>query len=352
MNPERWQQVKEIFQAAIEHSPVERAAYLAESCAADAELRREDERLLRSDEKASQFIERSVFDVGAEYLRGGGDGLPEGQRVGRYELVREIGRGGMGAVYLARRADKEFEQLVAVKLVKRGMDTDSILLRFRSERQILANLHHPNIAALIDGGTTDDGLPFLVMEYIEGVPLTVYANSHKLSIGERLKLFRAICAGVHYAHQNLVIHRDLKPSNILVTTDGTPKLLDFGIAKLLQTDASGERDLTVTELQALTPEYASPEQVRGAALTTASDVYSLGVVLYELLTGTRPYRLTSKTAEQISRAVCEQEPERPSRAIAERGTRNAELKGSPHSAIRNPHSAFRNRYAVTSITSC
>ena len=273
MNPERWQQVKEIFQATVEHSPAERAAYLTQSCAADAELRREVERLLRSDEKASQFIERSVFEVGAEHLRDGWDELPEGRRVGRYELVREIGRGGMGAVYLARRADKEFEQLVAVKLVKRGMDTDSILRRFRGERQILANLRHPNIAALIDGGTTEDGLPFLVMEYIEGMPLTEYADGHKLSIKERLKLFRAICAGVTYAHQNLVIHRDLKPSNILVTSEGTPKLLDFGIAKLLQTDASDGRDLTATEWQALTPEYASPEPVSYTHLTLPTTPY-------------------------------------------------------------------------------
>jgi non-specific serine/threonine protein kinase/serine/threonine-protein kinase len=248
------------------------------------------------------------------------------QAVGPYRLIREIGRGGMGAVYLAERADDEFRKRVAIKIIKRGMDTDFIVRRFRNERQILASLDHANIARLLDGGTTRDGLPYFVMEYIEGVPLSLYCDEQRLSMVERLKLFRSICSAVHYAHQNLIIHRDIKPANILVTPDGVPKLLDFGIAKLLNPDLSPfTLEPTDSAVRLMTPDYASPEQVRGEAITTASDVYSLGVLLYELLTGHKPYRITSYQPHEIARVICEQEPEKPSTAInrVEPGTRPA-----------------------------
>jgi serine/threonine protein kinase/tetratricopeptide (TPR) repeat protein len=238
-------------------------------------------------------------------------------RIGAYRLVRELGQGGMGAVYLAMRDDDAFHKRVALKILKRGMDTESIVRRFRTERQILAGLDHPHISRLLDGGSTADGLPYLVMEYVEGVPLGEYAELRQLNTSERLQLFLLLCGAVQYAHQSLVIHRDIKPANVLVTQDGVPKLLDFGIAKLLNAELTGQSLTAVTApgLQLMTPEYASPEQVRGDAVTTATDVYSLGILLYELLTGRRPYRLTSRAVPEIVRVVCESEPLRPSVAV-------------------------------------
>jgi non-specific serine/threonine protein kinase/serine/threonine-protein kinase len=239
-----------------------------------------------------------------------------GRRIGPYRLVRELGQGGMGAVFLAVRDDDVFHKRVALKLLKRGMDTDAIVRRFRTERQILAGLDHPNIARLLDGGTTDDGLPYLVMEFVEGAPLVEYANARGLDVAARLELFLPVCAAVQHAHQNLVIHRDLKPANVLVTAEGVPKLLDFGIAKLLNPEMAGQTLApTAPGLQLMTPEYASPEQVRGETVTTTSDVYSLGVLLYEFLTGRLPYRLTSRAVSEIVRVVCEEEPVRPSEAV-------------------------------------
>ena len=222
----------------------------------------------------------------------------------------------MGTVYLAVRDDDQYEKQVAIKLVRRGMDTDFIVDRFRHERQILASLDHTNIARLLDGGTTEDGLPYFVMEYIEGSPINQYCDDRRLSTVERVKLFRTVCSAVQYAHQNLVVHRDIKPSNIIVTPEGVAKLLDFGIAKLLALDAVGQAQAaTVTMMRPMTPDYASPEQVRGRAITTAADIYSLGVLLYELLTGRRPYRVKTFTPQEIEQVICEQEPEKPSTAI-------------------------------------
>jgi len=218
----------------------------------------------------------------------------------------------MGAVYLARRADDEFQRQVAIKLIRRGMDTDFIIRRFRHERQILADLDHPHIGRLLDGGTTTDGLPYFVMEYVEGQPIYQYCDEHRLSIAERLKLFRKVCAAVHHAHQRSVIHRDLKPSNILVTNEGFPKLLDFGIAKLLNPDKGSNGMPTTGPMRLMTLDYASPEQVRGEPVTVVSDVYSLGVMVYELLTDHRPYRLHRRSVQDLTRAICEDEPERPS----------------------------------------
>jgi serine/threonine-protein kinase len=252
--------------------------------------------------------------------------------IGNYKVIRSLGEGGMGTVYLAMRADDEYKKYVAVKLIREGRDSEEIITRFRRERQILAGLDHPNIARLIDGGTTAQGFPYFVMEYIQGRPLNDYCDSHKLTTKERLELFRTICAAVQFAHQNLVVHRDLKPANILVTSDGIPKLLDFGIAKFLNPGTfADDAPPTATEFRAMTPEYASPEQVRGDPLTTASDIYSLGVVLYELLTGTRPIRLTSRNPAEIYSAICEQEPTKPSSAI----TAKENLDPAKLSALRN-----------------
>jgi eukaryotic-like serine/threonine-protein kinase len=329
MRPERWKQVEEILEAALERAPERRAAFLAEACAGDDGLRREVETLIRSYDEAGDFIDAPIVPSlvttpDATYLDGAGERASpaslSGRLVGAYRLVSEIGRGGMGTVYLAMRADNAFRRRVAVKLVKRGMDTDFILRRFRRERQILAALDHPNIAALLDGGSTEDGLPYFVMEYIEGQPIHRYSNERRLTVAERLRLVEQVCAAVAYAHRKQIVHRDLKPGNILVTSDGVVKLLDFGIAKLLDAElASAETgdtfEPTATAMRLMTPEYASPEQVRGQPVTPASDVYSLGVLLYELLTGHRPYRLSSRAPHELARVICEEEPTRPSAAV-------------------------------------
>jgi Tol biopolymer transport system component/serine/threonine protein kinase/Tfp pilus assembly protein PilF len=320
MGPERWKKVEEIFNAAVEKSAQERMAFLNEACGEDSELREEVERLLALDEEAGDFIESPVAVSQITHLVD----FPFteqtftliGQQIGAYLLEREIGRGGMGAVYLATRADNEFSKRVAIKLVKRGMDTDFIIRRFRNERQILANLDHPNIARLLDGGTTQDGLPYFVMEYIEGLPLTRFCDLNRLTIVDRLKLFVQICAAVHYAHQQFVIHRDIKPGNILVTGDNNPKLLDFGIAKILNAESAQDPlENTATAMRLMTPVYASPEQARGELVTHASDQYSLGVLLYELLTGHRPYKLRNHLPHEIALIICQVEPEKPSIAV-------------------------------------
>jgi serine/threonine-protein kinase len=260
-----------------------------------------------------------------------------GRMIGAYRVVRELGHGGMGTVYLASRADDQYQKRVAIKVV-RGLDSEEIVRHFRRERQILAALDHPNIAKLLDGGTTDDGLPYFVMERVEGEPVDAFCDGRKLTVHERLRLFQQVCAAVQYAHQNLVVHRDLKPKNILVDAQGVPKLLDFGIAKLLNPEISGEA-ATGTVL-AMTPEYASPEQMRGRPITTATDVYSLGVVLYELLTGHRPYGREARDSLELMRAVCEEEAERPSTAVG-----RTEERKLPSGAVQTttPETASRTR---------
>ena len=318
MNPERWEQVEDILNAALDRPADEREAYLTGACGDDLSLRHQIEYLINCYEQAGDFIEAppaatardSTFSDEAVTLQF--DSMV-GRQVGAYRLVREIGRGGMGAVYLAVRADKEYRQRAAIKLVKRGMDTDFVIRRFRNERQILAALNHPNIARLLDGGTTNDGLPYFVMEYIEGLPIHRYCDTRKLNVAERLRLFRLVCAAVGYAHEQQVIHRDIKPGNILVTEDGTPKLLDFGIAKILNPDLAFDTiDPTLSAMRMMTPEYASPEQARGEQVTDATDQYSLGVLLYELLTGQRPHQLRYRAPHEIARIIGEEEPERPS----------------------------------------
>jgi non-specific serine/threonine protein kinase/serine/threonine-protein kinase len=327
MTPERWRRVETVFQTALDVAPESRERFLAEACAGDEVLRREVERLIEGYEAADEFLEQPAVDLRQiagqelptlrrEDMPDAAHGLRSDARIGAYRVLRELGRGGMGAVYLAERADDDFRKLVAVKVVKRGMDTDFLLRRFRHERRALAALDHPNIARLLDAGATDDGLPYIIMEYVEGQDIDRYCDEHKLTINARLRLFLSVCAGVSHAHQSLIIHRDIKPSNILVTGDGTPKLLDFGIAKILNPSlADAPFEHTATALRMLTPDYASPEQVRGERVTTVSDVYSLGVLLYLLLTGRRPYHFRTGQLEEIARVVCEQNPPRPSAAI-------------------------------------
>ena len=337
MDQARWQKIDGILKSALELPAAECSAFLEQACAGDESLRHEVERLIKSDAEASSFLDTPVFEDAAGLLKEKEALSLAGQSIGPYKIIREIGHGGMGTVYLAMRSDDHYSKQVAIKLIGRGMDTREILSRFRHERQILANLEHPNIARLLDGGTARDGLPYFVMEYIEGQPIDQYCDAKKLPVTERLKLFRTVCAAVHYAHQNLVIHRDIKPGNILVTAEGTSKLLDFGIAKLLNTELTEQTiPMTAAAMRPMTPDYASPEQVRGQQITTASDIYSLGVLLYELLTGQRPYHLKSTSPQEIERIICEQEPERPSDLIEEAGLTIEAKKKRAQSDFLNP----------------
>jgi serine/threonine protein kinase len=314
--------MKGLFATALDRPPAERSEFLRQACGDDEALRAEIEQLLHSYE-SNQSISVAESPARDEVA---------GQKVGPYQLIRKIGVGGMGAVYLAARADDTFNKRVAIKLVRADIDTQAVLRRFRQERQILAPLDHPNITKLLDGGTTEQGHPYFVMDYVEGTRIDLYCDNHKLSINERIALFREICSAVQYIHQNLVIHRDLKPGNILVTADGVPKLLDFGIAKLLKPEFfTTSLDATLAEFRPMTPGYASPEQMRGEPVTTASDVYSLGVILYELLTSCRPYKLKGDAPEEIRHAVCEQEPDKPSTTLT-RVERNRGDTGSSATA--------------------
>jgi serine/threonine protein kinase/tetratricopeptide (TPR) repeat protein len=335
----RWDRVKELFHAALDRDRAERASFLDSACGADSGLRAEVESLVENHERETTFMKSPAAADMAQPEPGW-----EGRRLGPYRVVKELGRGGMGAVFLAVRDDDVFKKRVAVKVIKRGMDSDAIVKRFTRERQILANLDHPNIARLLDGGTTPHGLPYFVMEHIEGHALDDHCDLRRLSTGDRLALFRSICSAVQFAHQNLIVHRDIKPGNILVTADGVPKLLDFGIAKIVGGEAAfGVIDATATAERLLTPEYASPEQVRGEPVTTATDVYSLGVVLYELLTGHLPYRLKSRGFIEVARTICEVEPEKPSSAI----TRVEERAGRNGTVVRvTPESVGRARDAT------
>ena len=313
---ERWQKIKELFVAASERNPKDRNEFLNQACGSDKSLRAEVESLLvaaESEAPASALLNTSVMRPLAAQLM---PDLMVGRRAGAYQLVRRIGTGGMAAVYLAVRADDQYQKQVAVKVVRPQSASEELLNRFRNERQTLASLDHPNIVKLLDGGNTDEGLPFLVMDYVEGTPIDDYCDARKLSIEERLRLFCQVCAAVQYAHQHQIIHRDLKPSNILVTPNGAPKLLDFGIAKVFDPRAPAQTlVVTQTSTRRMTPAYASPEQVRGEVVTSATDIYSLGVVLYELLTGHRPYKLKQSTPAEIERAICEEEPEKLSTAV-------------------------------------
>ncbi len=347
MTPARWQQVKATLAEALERpAESERAAFLARACAGDTSLRREVESLLDQPPDDFDSCAESAGLVNSEPLFSAN----HGRRVGAYELVRELGRGGMGTVWLGKRADQQFEKLVAVKLLKRGTDTDEVLGRFRAERQILARLEHPNIARLLDAGMTEDGLPYFVMEFVEGMRLTDFVVERQLPLTECVELFLKICGAVQFAHQNLIVHRDLKPGNILVTPEGEPKLLDFGIAKLLAGD-EGSWEVTMAGAERLTPGYASPEQVRGETVTTVSDIYSLGALLYEVLAGRPPHEFPSAlpTPTQILRVVCEEEPARPS-AVA-RPERGRELRGDLDTIVLRALRKRRSGATAVPVTS-
>ena len=311
---ERWERLNVLFHEATALDPAERKRYLEEACGEDLELRGEAEQLVSAHDRADRFIETPVIAVKSFWPDQRGEEIALGSLLGPYRVLSEIAHGGMGAVYLAERADGQYQQRVAVKLIKRGMDVDLMLRRFRAERQILASLEHPNIARLLDGGTSEDGIPYFVMEYIAGAPINQFVKSRALAVAERMLLFLAVCDAVAHAHRRGVIHRDIKPANILVTPEGVPKLLDFGIAKALTPDAPGST-APITGLRLLTPEYASPEQIEGRTATVASDVYSLGVVLYELLTGSSPYKPRSRDPLDVADAVRTTIPERPSTGV-------------------------------------
>src|SRR3954469_10830629 len=323
MNAERWQRVKQLLDQAIAFDVDNRSSYLDRECGSDSELRSEVESLLSSHQQAgSGFLREPAINRWGDAAAGVAPARDH--RMGPYQLVEEIGHGGMGEVYRAIRADGEYEKEVAIKFVRGGFAQSFILERFRNERQILASLDHPNIARLLDGGTTEDGVPYLVMDLIDGVSIDRYCDDHTLSVTDRLHLFRRICEAVQYAHQRMVIHRDIKPSNILVTKDGVPKLLDFGIAKLLD-PSSG---VGTTLARPMTPEYASPEQISGGTVTASPDASSVGVVLYQLLTGRSPYPGDTTTPHGLARAICDEDPLKPSTAVFAVG--DPGQKGEPH----------------------
>jgi eukaryotic-like serine/threonine-protein kinase len=318
MTPDRWQQVKSVFHRALELAPDQRSSFLDHFCTSDASLRQEVESLLASDQEAcSGFLE-----LGSSCAT-----LREGTKLGAYEVQSLLNSGGMGVVYRAIRADGQYRQQVALKIVRADLGGELSLAKFRNERQILATLDHPNVAKILDGGTTEGGTPYFVMELIEGSPITQFCDQHNLSIQDRLKVFRTVCSAVQYAHQHLVVHRDLKPSNILVTANGTPKLLDFGIAKILRPNPA-EQNVTAAGLLMMTPEYASPEQLRGEPITTATDVYSLGLILYELLTGCHPFRAHGNMPHEVARGVLEMEPKKPSAALRQKETQKLGEQGN------------------------
>ncbi len=324
MTPLRWQRVKDVFTAASALPRTDWPAYVEQACGEDAELAAEVASLLAAHAREDAVIDRPAAAHVSNLAAVAADRWI-GRRIGPYEIEALVGRGGMGEVYRARRSDAQYEKEVAIKLVPGGYHAAFVLERLRAERQILAGLEHPHIARLIDGGAADDGTPYMVMEFVDGMPIDRYCKQRKLPLRERLRLFRDVCSAVSYAHQRLVVHRDLKPGNILVTDDGGVKLLDFGIAKVLQpTVGDGSGVPAPTLMQALTPQFSSPEQILGRPVTTASDVYSLGVVLYVLLTGRSPYRSALDSTQDAIREVCDTQPLRPSAALPAAGQQHGE----------------------------
>ena len=328
MDAHLWNKLEELYFAVIEMDESQRTVFLDKACANNPTLRREIEGMLNADaDSMALALENRVLNS---------DNIPDidpekaiGTRIGPYCLDQLIGEGGMGEVYLAHRADEQYKQNVALKRVRPGYRSSEMMARFRIERQVLAKLTHPNITQLLDGGIDDEGRPYLVMQYIEGTPITTFCDTHRLSIEDRIQLFRVVCSAVQHAHQNLVVHRDLKPSNILVTEKGDVKLLDFGIAKLLNPEVVDlSMPVTQSQMRLMTPEYAAPEQVKGETITTATDVYALGVLLYELLAGRRPYRIKKKVHAEIERIICDETPSRPSTALMHAEDVEAKTEGT------------------------
>jgi len=348
MTPDRWTDVQDLFLEALQRPADQRKDFVADACGDDDDLRQEVLSLLDA-ARETGVVDKLAKDVVAPITDHWRPGSPTDRRVGPYRIVREIGWGGMGQVYLAERDDGQFDQQVAVKVMRGRIGAESTTERFLHERQILARLTHPNVARLLDGGVTDDGAPYFVMEYVDGEPIDAYCDRHRLSVDERIQLMIDVGTAVQHAHQQLIVHRDLKPSNVLVT--GTPepgadglqvKLLDFGIAKLLDA-AAGEAPQTRTGLHLMTPEYASPEQVRGGAITTATDVYAMGVLLYELLTGSRPYQIEGKTPSEIEHIICEIDPDPPSTRVREERARDEDGKESGTPSGERPTAALGSK---------
>jgi serine/threonine protein kinase len=312
MNSDQWQKIGIIFEEALKLTEPERTEFLLNACGNDYELLAEVRSLIEADTNVPSVLKGQASDAIHIQPRKN----YEGTIIGNYKIINQIAEGGMGSVFLAERADGQFEQKVALKLIKPGMNSSEIIKRFQFERQILARLQHPNIARLLDGGLTEENLPYFTMEYVEGENIDVYSDKNNLSVNERLKLFTEVCNAIQYAHQNLVIHRDLKPSNIIIKKDGTVKLLDFGIAKVFtEDDASVQSALTRTGLYVMTPEYASPEQIRGGTITTSTDIYSLGLILYQLITGEKAYEIKTQSPLELEKIICFTEPVKPSSAI-------------------------------------
>jgi eukaryotic-like serine/threonine-protein kinase len=364
MEPELWSRVENLYHRVLELDESSRAEFLEHSCLEDEAVRSEVESLLAHEKAAEHFIESPALEVMGKLVANGsgipGAAQPEAtvmrppdklaanepeitggaKRIGVYRIVRELGHGGMAVVYLGERDDQNYRKRVAIKMVKPGIGTDQVLQRFLNERQTLAALDHSNIVKLLDGGSTESGLPYLVMEYVEGLPIDRYCDLNKLSIDDRLRLFRNVCSAVQYAHQNLVIHRDLKPGNILVTKEGIPRLLDFGIAKLLNPEFFQTPLVTRIDSRAMTPEYASPEQVLGNPVSSATDIYSLGVLLYEILTGYRPYQVAGSSPRDFERVVCESEPPSPSTRV-NTSTDRERLKSIAEMRVAEPQQLVR-----------
>ena len=318
MTPERWREIEAVFAAALELDGGARAGFLGERCSGDPELLREVSALLESAGSAGDYFKSLADRLGVPTGPEVRSERLVGKRVGNYRVVRLIARGGMGAVYLAERDDAQFQMRAALKLLPVGLGSEDAFRRFLAERQILARLEHPKIARLLDGGVTDDGTPYFLMEYVEGTSITDFCDARKLSVDHRLELFLEVCEAVQHAHQNLIVHRDIKPGNIFVSESGAVKLLDFGIARALDPEGSDALKTLTHRARPMTPAYASPEQMRGESVTTASDVYSLGVLLYRLLCGRHPYPISGKTPGEVERIVCEEDPPPPSEALLRR----------------------------------
>ena len=330
-----WDRLERVFSSALEIEPAQRDTFLHKACEGDADLKAEVEALLHAHEETSALLIESNLLADQFKLPGPADLI--GTEVGPYKLIERVGEGGMGEVFKATRNDGVYQKEVALKLIRAGFYGTEMFARFRQERQVLARLEHANITPLLDGGISADGRPYLVMQFVDGIPITDFCDNNRLTIDDRLKLFKTVCDAVQHAHNNLIVHRDIKPSNILVTEDGKVQLLDFGIAKMLSSEDQGvTAAITQSQVRLMTPEYASPEQVKGESITTASDVYALGVLLYELLTGYKPYRLGKKAIVEVERIICEEEPEKPSTALirreGERQTRQVSEARRVHAA--------------------
>jgi len=343
MTPERWGEIKGVLAAVLDTDAGERTATLERLCHDDAELRREVEGLLQFEAKADVAL-NSVAMPGAALLAE----TPAPQAIGPYRVLRELGHGGMGVVYLGERADGQYRKQVAIKLITGGRHDARMERRFRRERQILAQLEHPGIARLLDGGSTEEGQPYFIMEYIEGQGLLEYCDGHRLGVTERLRLFLETCDAVAYAHRKLIVHRDLKPGNILVTAEGAPKLLDFGLGQALETD-EGAEEITQAGFPMMTPAYASPEQARGEPYTVSSDVYSLGVILYELLAGQRPYKIPTGSYIELARVISEQEPVSLGQAAGSATAEKGALRGSTPERLRRVLSGDLERIAAKAL---